>query len=135
MRQLREKHGGLDRVHPKIAADPRVVVARGLAVQPQVAQELRRRAVVRRDGTGVSRAPQVLRGIEGEGAHPPHRPRGPLPVGRADRLARVFDHGQLMTCGDFQNRAHVGALPVQMNRFNCLGAPGDRGLEAVRDPC
>ena len=132
IRELRHEDGRLDRLHPEIAAHARVVVALGLPVHPQAPQKPRQTGIVRRDRARVPRASQVLRRIEREGGHRAECPRRALLVGRPDRLAGVFENGDAAASGDFQDRLHVRALAVEMDRLDRLRAGRDGRFEPGR---
>ena len=68
---------------------------------------------------------KILTGIETEDAEIGQVADPPVSVLGAMRLGRVLDHDQPVATGDFQDRIHVGGMPVEVHRQDGAGAPGD----------
>src|SRR5690606_2096038 len=95
-RQAQAEEGGLDRVHAEVAADELVVVLRPPPVDPQAVEARDERVVVAGQESGITKATEVLRRIEGDATDRAHRRRDAGPpaaeiAARADRLRRVLD--------------------------------------------
>src|SRR5438045_8284318 len=107
--QLDPQDRGLDLVEPRVVADDRVVVARGLAVLAERAKLLGEAILVRRDAPGLAVRAEVLRAIEGEAVDAPAGPGlRPVVEERAVRLRGVLDDRDVRVLRDLPQRLEVG---------------------------
>ena len=112
----------LNRIQPAVVAFHVVIVLRGLAVVAQHLHGLRDGGIVRGGRARFAAGSQVFPRIKAEGRGSSHRSRlhPAVVLSRkifgAVRLAGVLNHDQTVALRQFQNRIHVGHLPVQMDR-------------------
>src|SRR5690606_13508731 len=90
--QLGQQHRRLQGVEPAADADPRVAVARALAVHADLARRLRQRIVVGEEGAAVAVAAQRLAREEAGRTPGAQAAAAPSPVAGAETLRAVFDH-------------------------------------------
>src|SRR5665213_3565181 len=120
------QHRALNAVHSGVPADLRMVI---FLVLPVVSQNLnfsRQFLVVGDYATRFAQGAEVLAGIETETSRNAHRAGMAAFVESAVRLAGVFNDGNAMSSGNFQDGVHVSALAKEMNgndRFG-LGSNG-----------
>ncbi len=128
VRQLHPQHRGLQRVEPEVAADALVEVFRLGAVVAQQPDFVRQRA---RRWSSPARRRRTRRGsCSGRTRSSPTVPIVPACrplIGRADRLRGILDHRDRRLRGDVEQRIHVGALAVEVDRDDRLGPRRDRG--------
>ena len=126
MRKLHQQRRGLNRVEPEVPADHRVVVLRPRPVVAQPSQRVGEPLVTGQDHPAVPDASEVLAGEEGEAPRDSGRAgldvALPGSIPRPDCLRGILDDRHAIPRGGLQNRRHVGALPIQMHRHDCLHA-------------
>ncbi len=130
-RQPRPEDGRLQLVEAGVHAGLLVMVAVGLSAVAQPPDPCRQRAIVGDDGAAVTERAEILGRIEAERAGDADRADRTAGSGREVRLAAVFDDRQIVARGDSLERAHVGCLPVQMNRQNRARPRADRLFHAI----
>ena len=112
MTQLRAQHRGLDLVQAAAPAERLVLVARALAVMPQLAQPVRDVGVVGGHEPAVAVRAQVLRRIEAEAAEVAETADATAAMLGAHRLRGVLDHDDPPRPRELEERGHVGGMPV-----------------------
>ena len=120
MRCLHPEHRRLERVHPEVAADQVMVVARLHAVRAQQARPFRQGIVVGREQAGVAKRAKILAREKREAAECAQAADRPGVAGRADCLRGVLDDRNAVTRGDRENAIHPGAQSEQVNRQDGL---------------
>jgi len=125
--QLGEQHGALNRVHPAVDPQPRVVVAAFLAVMPDLAHGRRERIVVGEHGAALAVAAERLAGKEARRTDRRERAAAAPLVARAEALRSVLDHGNAVFRGDRIDLVHIGRLAIERDRHDRPGARRNRG--------
>jgi hypothetical protein len=100
-------------------------------VIPQAADVRRKLRIIGRHQAGIAEGAEVLAGEEREAADCPERSRLLPLAGGANRLGGVFDHRNVVLRGEFEQRRHVGAQAVEVNRDDGARARGDRRADPV----
>ena len=157
-RQFGQHHRALQGVHAAAHAHPGVVVARALAMHPDLARRLGDCPVAGEQRTAIAIAAQGLAGEEAGagdaaevaalvaqpaagppqgglarlGGRPGGQDRGGPEVAGAKALRRVFDHHQPVAQRDGVDGRHVGHLAVEADRHDGPRARRDRGLDQGR---
>src|SRR4051794_39453437 len=96
------------------------------AVIAQSSQTGRDFVVARRQNPAITRAAEVLRRVKTETPDQAHRARPPSIVRRADRLRGIFNYGDSVSLPDLEQRIHLGALAVKMDRHDDFRSRRDR---------
>ncbi len=125
VRQLHPQHGGLQRIHPEIPPEGRMVVPRLLTVCPQQADTRSRHCFARRNEARVTESAKILARKERETTERPQRTSLTVSQGRADGLSRVFDNRHMVWQRRSQCR-YVSAQAKEMYRDDGPGARRER---------
>ena len=110
-------------------------VAVGLPVLAHQAEPLRQPVVVRHDRATVAQGGEILRRVEAEAAEPADRARVPAAQLRADGLGAVLDHDHVARLAELDDRIHVGALAVEVDRDHRSRPYAERAAHGVEVHC
>jgi hypothetical protein len=132
MRQLDSQDGGLQRIEAEIPADAFVKILRLRAVIPQQTEVMREVRIAGRDEPAVAECTEVLAREKREAPDRAHRSSRLTPVGRANGLGGIFHDWHARPSRSREDRVHVSAESVEMDRQNRARARGDCRIDRGR---